>query len=121
MTRKINELFDFKKRFQGEQIARSEVIRAANYGAEQAYIQSGVVSFKEWVVSRDDRLCPFCEPMAGKRLSLGQTFFRRGDTTDGVSDAGNVVTLNLDYEDISHPPLHVQCRCTLSPVLTEAA
>ena len=121
MTRKINELFDFKKRFQGEQIARSEVVRAANYGAEQAYIQSGVVSFKEWIVSRDDRLCPFCEPMAGKRVVLGQKFFSRGDTTDGVSDAGNVVTLNLDYEDISHPPLHVQCRCTLSPVLTEAA
>ena len=118
MTPKINELFKFKKRFQGEQIARSEVVRAANYGAEQSYIQSGVVEFKEWIVSRDDRLCPFCEPMAGKRILLGQKFFSRGETTDGISpDTGSVLTLHLDYEDIEHPPLHVQCRCTLSPVL----
>lgn len=118
MTPKINELFKFKKRFQGEQIARSEIVRAANYGAEQAYIQSGVVEFKEWIVSRDDRLCPFCEPMAGKRILLGTKFFNRGETTDGISGAtGNVLTLHLDYEDIEHPPLHVQCRCALSPVL----
>lgn len=118
MTRRINELFTFKKRYQGEQIARSEVIRAANYGAEQAYLQSGVVAEKEWIVSRDARLCPFCEPMAGKRVAVGMIYFQRGDVTTGISpDTGEPLTLHLDYEDIFHPPLHVQCRCTLSPVL----
>ena len=117
MTKRINKLFDFKKRYQGEQIARSEVIRASNFGAEHAYLQSGVVSEKEWIVSRDERLCPFCEPLAGRRVPVGFVFFQRGDVTQGISDAGNVVTLPLDYEDIFHAPLHVQCRCTIVPVL----
>lgn len=117
MSKRIQTLFEFKKRHQAEQIARSEVVRAANYGAEQSYIQSGVVRAKEWIVSRDARLCPFCEPMAGKIIVLGDRYFQRGDVLEAESETGGTLTLHLDYESISHPPLHVQCRCTLSPVL----
>lgn len=117
LTRRINEIFTFKKRHQAEQIARSEVIRAANFGAEQAYLQSGVVTEKEWVVSRDARLCPFCEPMAGRRVVVGFTYFQQGDVLNETSEAGNPISLNLDYENIFGPPLHVQCRCTLTPVV----
>lgn len=118
LTTRINEIFRFKKRHQAEQIARSEVIRAANAGAEEAYLQSGVVTEKEWIVSRDARLCPFCEPMAGRRVVVGFTYFQQGDVINATSDAGNPITLDLDYENIFAPPLHVQCRCTLAPVIT---
>ena len=87
LTKRINEIFTFKTRWQAEQIARSEVIRAANFGAEQAYLQSGVVTEKEWVVSRDSRLCPFCEPMAGRRVVVGFTYFQQGDVIHAESDA----------------------------------
>lgn len=117
LTRRINDIFTFKKRHQAEQIARSEVIRAANAGAEEAYLQSGVVTEKEWIVSKDSRLCPFCEPMAGRRVVVGFAYFQQGDIVSATSDAGNPITLPLDYEAIFHPPLHVQCRCTLAPVV----
>jgi SPP1 gp7 family putative phage head morphogenesis protein len=116
MTRRINELFTFKKRYQAGQIARSEVIRASNFAAEQSYMQSGVVSKKQWLTSKDARVCPYCEPMQGREVVLGMVFFQRGDVLQNP-DPESVATLNLDYEDIFHPPLHVQCRCTLIPIL----
>jgi SPP1 gp7 family putative phage head morphogenesis protein len=116
MTKRVNEVFGFAKKHRAERIARSEIIRASNYGAEQAYLQSGVVAEKEWIVSRDERLCPYCEPMKGRRVVVGMVFFQRGDVLENP-DPESTATLKLDYEDIFHPPLHPQCRCTLSPVL----
>lgn len=115
LTRRINEVFTFKTRWQAEQIARSEVIRAANFAAEQAYLQSGVVIEKEWIVSRDSRLCPYCEPMAGRRVVVGFAYFQLGDVLPNADFPNQ--TLTLDYENIFGPPLHVQCRCTLAPVV----
>jgi SPP1 gp7 family putative phage head morphogenesis protein len=112
LTKRVNEVFNFAKKHRAERIARSEVIRASNFGAESAYMQSGVVSEKEWIVSLDDRLCPYCEPMNGKRMVLGMVFFQQGDRLlEGEQQ------LKLDYEDIFHPPLHPHCRCTIAPVL----
>jgi hypothetical protein len=101
MTARVNEIFNFAKKHRAERIARSEVIRASNFGAEQSYMQSGVVAKKEWIVSVDDRLCPYCEPMKGREVVLGMTFFQRGDVLHSENQ-----TLRLDYEDIFHPPLH---------------
>jgi hypothetical protein len=112
ITKRVNEVFNFAKKHRAERIARDQVIRASNFGAEQSYIQSGVVAEKEWIVSLDDRLCPYCEPMQGKRMALGMVFFQQGDRLlEGEQQ------LKLDYEDIFHPPLHPHCRCTLAPVL----
>lgn len=114
LTVRINAIFTGMKRYRAEMIARDQVIRASNFAAEQAYIQSGVVLAKEWVTSLDARVCPYCEPMNGKRQSLGFVYFQLGDTLPN-SDFPNQ-TLNLNYEDIFHPPLHPQCRCTLVPI-----
>lgn len=116
MTKRVNAVFGFAKKHRAERIARSEIIRASNFGAEQAYLQSGVVAEKEWITSRDERLCPYCEPMSGKRVAVGMIYFQRGDVLHNP-DPESIATLKLDYEDIFHPPLHPQCRCTLSPVL----
>lgn len=116
LTKRVNAVFGFAQKHRAERIARSEVIRASNFGAEQAYIQSQVVARKKWIVSRDERLCPYCEPMAGKEVVLGMVYFQQGDVLHNP-DPESIATLRLDYEDIFHPPLHPQCRCTLSPVL----
>ncbi len=105
LSARINTLFQFKNKHQAEQIARSEVIRAANFGAEQSYLQSGVVSEKEWIVSRDLRLCPYCEPMKGRRVVVGMVFFQQGEVLPNADFPNQF--LKLDYEDIFHPPLHV--------------
>jgi len=112
LTSKVNDIFDFAKKYRAERIARSEVVRASNAGAENAYLQSGVVSEKEWIVSIDERTCPYCEPMQGRKVGVGMVFYQQGEILP--SDQGD---LRLDYEDIFHPPLHPNCRCTIAPVL----
>jgi SPP1 gp7 family putative phage head morphogenesis protein len=52
---------------------------------------------KEWIVTPDDRLCPICATMDGKRASI-----------DGVFDGG--------YKT---PPLHPNCRCSFGLVEIE--
>lgn len=95
-----------------ENIARTEVIRASNFATEEAYIQSGVVAEKEWLTSRDARVCPYCDSMDGRRLGLGKEFFKKGDKLEIEGS-----TLDFDLLDIDTPPLHPQCRCTLIPVI----
>jgi SPP1 gp7 family putative phage head morphogenesis protein len=116
LTKRVNEVFEFSKKYRAERIARDQVIRASNFGAEQSYIQSRVVSEKEWLTADDDRLCPYCAPMNGKRVALGMTYFQQGDLLHNPDPESEAV-LRLDYEDIHHPPLHPNCRCTLVPVL----
>jgi SPP1 gp7 family putative phage head morphogenesis protein len=113
LRKRVNELFDGMEKYRAERIARSEVIRASNFAAQEAYRQSGVVNEVEWLATDDDRLCEFCAPLSGEHIALGDTFFDKGDSYRG-SDGG---MLDLNYEDIEHPPLHVNCRCALIPII----
>ena len=51
-------------------IARTEALRATNFGALEAYLQSDVVVAKEWLTQRDGRVCPFCQSMDGKVIPV---------------------------------------------------
>lgn len=106
---RVSELFDNMKDYRSERIARSEIIRGSNYATEQAYMDSGVVEAKEWLTTKDERTDDECIAMDGKIIPLGENFFNKGDTFEG---------LTLDYENIGFPPLHVNCRCTLIPVIS---
>ena len=105
---RIGVLFDNFKTYRSERIARSEVIRASNFATEQAYVQSGVVKGKEWLTAFDERTCEWCSAMDGKIVSLEKDFFEKGDSFSG---------LDLSYENVAHPPLHPNCRCSLIPVI----
>lgn len=83
-------------------IARTETLRAANEGQNllwQQGIEEGLIlperTFREWIVTPDDRLCEFCEPMDGQRVGMNEPF---------QSELGPV--------DL--PPLHPGCRCTVA-------
>lgn len=105
---RIRDLFDNMESYRSERIARSETIRASNYATEQAYIESDVVEVKEWLTIKDERTDDACMAMDGKTVALGDNFFDKGDKFMG---------LDLNYENVGFPPLHVNCRCTLIPVL----
>ena len=109
LRKRVNKVFDFSERYRSIRIARSETIRASNFGAEEAYIQSGVCEGKEWLIARDERLCENCEEMDGKKASLGKPF-----------DTGGM-DIDLDYTDgeMPYPPLHCNCRCAIVPILIE--
>ena len=73
-----------------------------------------MVEGKEWLVTEDDLTCPLCNRMAGKVKRLNQNYFNLGDKL--VAEG---TTMVFDYEDVSFPPLHPSCRCTILPVIKE--
>jgi hypothetical protein len=79
-------------------IALTEGHKAANEGyreANRGAVKRGILSpddwEREWLVTPDERLCPLCRPMSGKRAELPNGQFEGGG--DG-------------------PTLHPRCRCT---------
>lgn len=113
IKRRISDMFDGFE-YRAERAARSEVIRASGFATEQAYIQSDVVKYKEWLTEFDNRTCEWCMAMNGKKMKLGESFYDKGDALTG--NEGGI--LDFGYESIKHPPLHVSCRCSLIPVVT---
>ncbi len=114
LARRVESKFKDLKRYQSERIARTEVLRASNKATIEAYRETNVVAGKEWLTSRDDRVCDWCDPMDGKIIpdSIDKNFFNKGDEyeVDGQ-------TMNLSYEGVDGPPLHPNCRCTTVPVI----
>lgn len=99
LTDRINAIYNPLEVQNAEVIARTETVRAANYGREVGYTQSGLVEGKQWVVTYDDRTCEECRRMANKIVKLNDNFF---STLFGY---------------VQNPPLHPRCRCTIVPVL----
>lgn len=77
-------------------IAQTETTRAAREGGQAGYEQSGVVAETEWVTVNDERVCPVCGPLNGKRAPL------RGTYPGGYTQ-----------------PAHPGCRCFERPVIEE--
>jgi hypothetical protein len=96
-----------------ERLVRTEVIKTSNEITEAAYKQSGVVSKKEWFANPGH--CEFCAKLNGSVISLGGVYVPKGGQLEG-EDGGTRINA---YEDVKHPPVHPQCRCTLIPVLEE--
>lgn len=95
LSTEIAESYGFSKE-RATVIARTETIRASNEGALAGYKASGVVSGKEWLTAEDDRVSEECQ---------------------ANGDAG-VLALDADFPSgDSCPPVHPQCRCSLSPVV----
>lgn len=103
---------DIKNQFSGfkksrlQQIVRSESTRAVGRANMEAYKQAGIER-KEWYTNIDARTCPHCAEMNGKIIKTGDAFFNKWDTT--------TTGLELSYDSVLHPPLHVLCRCLLLP------
>lgn len=102
--------------YRREMIARTETIRASNQGQIAQYQEWGVVQ-KEWYASPD--ACEFCQEMSGKIIGVSEPYFTQGDSMELLDEDGNPLTLSLDYEDVDGPPLHVNCRCVVLPVIVE--
>lgn len=115
LRKRVSKVFDFADRQRSTMIARTETIRASNFGAEEAYIQSGVVEGKEWLTAFDERTCTSCEEMGGKTSGKPRTA-KLGQSFD-VSD----IDMNFDYTEgeMPYPPLHPSCRCSLIAILIE--
>jgi SPP1 gp7 family putative phage head morphogenesis protein len=75
-----------------ETIARTELIRASNAAALEAFKQSGVVDGKSWLTAGDDQVEEDCE----------------------MNEADGVIPLDDDFSSgDDSPPSHPNCRCAL--------
>ena len=72
-------------------MARTEVMTAANDASIQRYTQEGATGW-EWYTTQDDRLCPQCAPLHGRKYKFGE---------------------------VSPPPLHARCRCVALPTFED--
>lgn len=89
-------------RRRAETIARTETIRAASAGQSllwQEAVEEGLIqpsrTWRVWIVTPDDRLCPICEQMDGQRVRMNESF---------QSAIGPIYTT----------PLHPNCRCSVA-------
>ncbi len=106
-----------------EKIARTEILKASNRGIMLAMEQSGVVEGREWIATFDSSTCPICAEMDGRTMPLGEPYYEK--SSDPVTFTGTEQTpapegglsVVFDYESIQHPPIHVDCRCTLLAIL----
>jgi SPP1 gp7 family putative phage head morphogenesis protein len=83
----IRDLTPAFGRRRAEMIAATEVTRAFAEAERIAIDATDGLGGYEWQTARDDRVCPVCGPLHGRRVGKGQTF-------DGL-----------------FPPAHVNCRC----------
>lgn len=98
LLKRINsELGDRGFKNRAEKIARTELTFAYNAGRLQTYRESGLVSHVVFLSILDDRRCQVCEDRHGMTIEL----------SDVEAIAANT------------PPMHVQCRCVLSPRIAD--
>lgn len=115
-----------------KRIATTEVTRIYARGNQLAWKATGFVTEQKWQNSQDSKVCPLCESMHNKTVSIDESFaYSPADiaNTQAMKDlepdtdtrAGKASNL-LRYSGSSTlgPPAHPNCRCWLLPVVTEA-
>lgn len=117
-TKRLRGIFgDTVTRAQAETVARTEIQRSAHIGMREQWKETGVVTGIEWDASNDS--CPFCLDMNGKTVSMSESFF---DVTDPVQDVefrGRTISQSHSFDTTWGPPLHPNCRCSLTPILID--
>lgn len=99
----LSELFSGFKGARAERIARTEVIKAYNYGTQQAYREAGVER-RRWIAALDERTRPTHIAAHGQIQPIDKPF-----------DVGG--SLLMFPGDPNGPPGEVvNCRCTIVPV-----
>ena len=96
-------------------IARTETARAYTDGQIASWEDSNIVEGKVWLVS--PFACEFCEAAAAEfatnQIGLRDNFYSIGQTITGI-DGG---TMTIGFDDVSGPPLHPNCRCSIDAAL----
>lgn len=102
-------------------IARTETAMIHEGAKEQAWIQSGIVKGKRWLLAAGG--CPFCTALGDPNydgalrpnpIPLGATFIGAGMLIVGT-DGKTMKT----WRSIKTAPLHPNCRCGTTEVLMD--
>lgn len=108
LKKRVEEVYSDAKGYRAERIARTETLKASNNTAEIVYQQSGYNEV-EWFTNPG--ACEFCRSFSGRTKQIGTPFLKEGDKITGA-DGGQ---MTITYSDVSTPPLHPNCTCSLVP------
>lgn len=80
-------------------IVLTETARAISTVQLETFKRNGIKQ-KEWVTSRDERVCPICGPLHGRVIEIDD-YFDSGDFSEGA------------------PPIHPRCRCDILEIIPD--
>jgi hypothetical protein len=97
-------------------IARTETARFFHLGQIDAWLETGAVEQKHFLMAFD--ACQFCQTAffefgegIGRSIPIDEPFYEEGETIIGM--AGGVMTVGIETYGTIHP----NCRCDMMPVL----
>lgn len=102
----LNQRLDEWAETKPGKISKNEANRAGNGIAKAFYLLAGV-QFLRWVASGET--CPYCRNLDGRVMGIREVFL--GKETD-FEPEGAERPIRV-RSDISHPPLHRGCDCTI--------
>lgn len=106
--------FDAKR---ARRVAVTEVTRIYASGNALAWQASGVVNGKRWRTAVDELVCPVCQPLHNTLVDLD----RGWEFNAAMLEANPALKAALRAPmSVVLPPAHINCRCTLLPVVFEA-
>lgn len=107
LTKRIKSVYKGLSDKHANLIAVTETSRAVHAASLRSAKESGVVTGKKWLLSSN--ACPTCQKIANEA------------NTDGIGVDSSFATIgsNPTYSNITMPPAHPRCRCTVTFVVDE--
>jgi HK97 family phage portal protein len=114
ISKTVSEIYEWSDTARADRVAQTEAFRTTNAALKETWKQSGVVKTIKWHTAENEAVCPYCQAMDGKVISIDQNFFDAGQTLS-VGEGDDAQTMTMDYGDVGAPPLHPNCRCFARP------
>lgn len=108
IKKRVESVYQEAKGYRAERIARTESLKASNESAELVYKANGYHNVK-WFTNPG--ACDFCKELNNTVKNIGSDFYSIGDVV--TNNAGQM--LEIDYRNITTPPLHPNCKCSIVP------
>lgn len=105
LAARVRAVFDDADKARSTNIARTEVLRAGNFGRWQGMAQSGLVQNRRWLATGDNRTRDAHAAMNGQQRRIDQPFTAPSGATAMHPGGFNVASLDC------------QCRCVTLPVI----
>jgi len=117
LAKRVRTVFSVADETRSMRIARTEALRSANFGRQQAMSQTGLVANKQWLTANDTRVRFEPRENADHRILNRQTVqLERPFVVPSGRHIGRTAMHPLDFGVKS---LDIQCRCVSIPIVAE--
>lgn len=103
----LEKRFDEWDEQRADRIAKRETVQASGAVTKHIFAAAGVVRLV-WVTFGKN--CPFCDSLSGKVVGIEESFAQKGEMFEAEGRDPLRIRTN-----ISHPPIHLGCDCSIVP------